>query len=208
MIKRVIPFFTVLAVAVLASCQQSAKLPVYGSRDVEPGKTDTIYKTIPAFSFLNQDSVAFTQENLKGKIYVADFFFTSCSSICPVMHRNMKTIYDAYKGNPEIMFLSHTIDAKYDKPWRLKKYAQKLGVDDKQWQFVWGEKKDVYAIAEKDYLVAVQEDSTARDGFIHQGWLVLIDPDKRIRGAYDGTLPEQTAKLKDDIAVLMKEYAK
>ncbi|PST82908.1 SCO family protein [Pedobacter yulinensis] len=201
-------FFAMMVLFACAACRQPGKLPIYGPRDVAPGQTDTVYKTIPPFSFLNQDSVPLTQDAFKGKVYVADFFFTSCSSICPVMHRNMKTLYDAYKGNPDVLFLSHTIDEKYDKPSRLKKYAQKLGVDEKQWQFVWGPKKDVYSIAEKDYLVAVQEDSTARDGFVHQGWLVLIDPDKRIRGAYDGTLPEQTGKLKKDIATLLAEYKK
>lgn len=195
-----------------AACTQEKKLPIYGDREAKitkdangNEKIDTVYKTIPNFKFLNQDSIEVTQDAFNNKIYVADFFFTSCTTICPVMHRNMKTIYDKYKGNPEVMFLSHTIDFKYDKPSVLKKYAQKLGVDVPQWQFLYGDKKEVYGLAEKDYLVAVQEDSAATDGYVHQGWLVLVDKHKRIRGAYDGTKPEEVEKLKSDMDILLAE---
>lgn len=199
-------------VTLLFSCTQEKKLPIYGDKEAKitkdangNEKIDTVYKTIPNFRFLNQDSVYITQDTFKDKIYVADFFFTSCSTICPIMHRNMKTIFDKYKGNKDVMFLSHTIDFKYDKPSVLKRYAQKLGVDVPQWQFVWGDKKEVYGLAEKDYLVAVQEDSAATDGYVHQGWLVLIDKQKRIRGAYDGTKPEEVEKLKADMDILLAE---
>lgn len=198
--------------ALLFSCTQDKKLPIYGDKEAKitkdangNEKIDTVYKTIPNFRFLNQDSVYITNDTFKDKIYVADFFFTSCSTICPIMHRNMKTIFDKYKGNKDVMFLSHTIDFKYDKPSVLKRYAQKLGVDVPQWQFVWGDKKEVYGLAEKDYLVAVQEDSAATDGYVHQGWLVLIDKQKRIRGAYDGTKPEEVEKLKADMDILLAE---
>ncbi|WP_461790697.1 SCO family protein [Pedobacter sp.] len=198
--------------ALLFSCTQDKKLPIYGDKEAKitkdadgNEKIDTVYKTIPNFKFLNQDSVYINQDTFKDKIYVADFFFTSCSTICPIMHRNMKTIFDKYNGNKDVMFLSHTIDFKYDKPSVLKRYAQKLGVDVPQWQFVWGDKKEVYGLAEKDYLVAVQEDSAATDGYVHQGWLVLIDKQKRIRGAYDGTKPEEVEKLKADMDILLAE---
>ncbi len=211
--KKILSYLYAACLAVLAvSCTQEKKLPIYGDREAKitkdangNEKIDTIYKTIPNFKFLNQDSIEITQDTFKDKIYVADFFFTSCSTICPIMHRNMKTLFDAYKDNKDIMFLSHTIDFKYDKPSVLKKYAQKLGVDVPQWQFVWGDKKDVYTLAEKDYLVAVQEDNAATDGYVHQGWLVLIDKHKRIRGAYDGTKPEEVEKLKNDMGILLAE---
>lgn len=106
------------------------------------------------------------------------------------------------------MFLSHTIDFKYDKPSVLKKYAQKLDVYDPKWQFVYGPKDSIYTIAEKSYLVAVQVDSNDREGYVHQGFLVLIDKDRRIRGAYDGTNPEQVEQLRKDIPVLLDEYKK
>ena len=121
------------------------------------------------------------------------------------MHRNLKEVYEQFKDNKEVGFLSHTIDFKYDKPSVLKKYAQKLGVDTKIWQFVYGSKEEVYHLAEHDYLVAVGEDSTARDGYIHQGWLVLIDKQKRIRGAYDGTKTEQVAQMEKDMTILLAE---
>jgi protein SCO1/2 len=202
---------TVLTFVVFA-CNNEKKLPIYGQREAKTVKAadgtetvDTVYQTIPAFNLLNQDSIIITQDAFKGKVYVADFFFTSCSTICPTMHRNLKGIFDAYQDNPEVMFLSHTIDFKYDKPSVLKNYARKLGVDGPKWQFVYGTKDEVYQLAEKNYLVAVAEDSTATDGYIHQGWLVLIDKEKRMRGAYDGTKSDQVAQLQKDIAVLLAE---
>lgn len=199
------------SLALLGSCTNDKKLPIYGEREArinKDGEVDTIYQTIPAFGFLNQDSVLITQDAFKDKIYIADFFFTSCSTICPIMHRNLKTVFDQYKDNDEVMFLSHTIDFKYDKPSTLKRYAQKLGVDGNKWQFVWGTKDSIYHIAEKNYLVAVGEDETEKDGYIHQGWLVLIDKDKKMRGAYDGTKTEQVDQLKKDIEILLAEYKK
>lgn len=202
-------------ILLFAACKESRTLPILGPRDTKEVKNtdgtttvDTVYKTIPAFSFLNQDSLPVTGDTFKNKIYIADFFFTSCTTICPTMHRNMKTIFDEYKDNPEVMFLSHTIDFKYDIPSKLKKYATKLGVDGAKWQFAYGSKDSVYKIAEKDYLVAVMEDSTAKENYVHQGWLVLIDKNKHIRGAYDGTNPEQVAQLKKDIPVLLAEEKK
>ena len=115
-------------------------------------KIDTIYQTIPNFSFLNQDSTLITQDAFKNKIYVADIFFTSCTTICPTMHRNLKTVYEDFKNNPDVMFISHTIDFKYDKPSVLKKYAEKLGVNTNKWEFVYGNKEEIYSIAEKNYL--------------------------------------------------------
>lgn len=197
------------------ACNNKKTLPILSARLGVETKTvdgkqviDTIYKTIPNWSFYNQDSVLINQDTFKGKVYVTDFFFTSCSTICPTMHRNLKTVYDAFSTTDDVAFLSHTIDFKYDKPSKLKAYAQKLGVDTKRWQFVWGEKDKVYPLAEKDYLVAVQEDSAATDGYIHQGWLVLVDKEGRLRGAYDGTKTEEVEKLKNDIFVLLEEYKK
>jgi protein SCO1/2 len=196
----------------LISCNNEKKLPFYGEREAKTTKhadgttsVDTVYQTIPAFKLLNQDSIYITQDAFKDKIYVADFFFTSCSTICPTMHRNLKEVYNQFKDNPDVMFLSHTIDFKYDKPSVLKKYAQKLGVDGKKWQFVYGPKEEVYKLAEHSYLTVVQEDGTAPDGYIHQGWLTLIDKHKRMRGAYNGTDSVEVGKLKKDIAILLAE---
>lgn len=197
------------------SCTREKKLPIIGNRDTKTVKlsdgstrVDTVYQTIPDFHFLNQDSVEINNDTFKNKVYVADFFFTSCPSICPVMHRNLKKVYEEFKNNPEVMFLSHTIDYKYDTPHVLKKYATKLGVDDKKWQFAYGTRDDVYTLAEKSYLTAVQEDSTEKGMYVHQGWLVLIDKDRRMRAVYDGTDPKSVERLNEDIDVLLAEYKK
>ena len=197
------------------SCTRERKLPIIGNRDTKTVKladgstrVDTVYQTIPQFGFLNQDSIEINNDTFKNKVYVADFFFTSCPSICPVMHRNLKKVYEEFKNNPEVMFLSHTIDYKYDTPHVLKKYAAKLGVDDKKWQFAYGTRDEVYTIAEKSYLTSVQEDSTEKGMYVHQGWLVLIDKDRRMRAVYDGTDPKSVEKLNEDIPVLLAEYKK
>lgn len=206
--------YTLLTISILSACTSSSpkKLPILGPRTTverqESGKmiTDTVYATIPKFMFLNQDSVEVTEEAFKGKIYVADFFFTTCPSICPIMHRNLLKVYEKYKDNPEIMLASHTIDYKHDYPSVMKKYATKLGVEGTQWEFLWGARDSVYKLAEKNYLVAVSEDKNAPGGYVHQGWLVLVDKERRIRGAYDGTVDEQVNKLLKDMDVLLQEY--
>lgn len=215
--NKIISYFAIFLVSaiILSSCKQDKKLPFYGERHAETirdaagvEKIDTVYQTIPNWSFLNQDSVITSNIATDGKVYVADFFFTSCTTICPTMHRNLMKVYNEFKSNSNVMFVSHTIDFKYDKPSVLKKYAQKLGVDGAKWQFLYGSKDSVYTLAEKSYLVAVGEDSTAKDGYIHQGYLVLIDKDRRIRGAYDGTKEDQVEQLRKDIPILLAEYKK
>ncbi len=196
---------------IFACSSSDRKLPIYGERtpvekEIDGKKVvDTVYQTIPDFSFLNQDSVQLTQDFFKGKIYVANFFFTHCPSICPTMQRNLLKAYEKYKGNDKIAFLSHSIDFKYDQPYILKDYANKLGVDNDQWQFVNGSKADIYGMADR-YLVYAKEDANAPGGYDHQGYLVIIDPDKRIRGAYDGTDQTQVNKLLEDLDVILKEY--
>lgn len=205
-------FYLVLLTVFLFSCKdKSRRLPFLQLETIERvvnGKTviDSTFRTIPAFKLLNQDSVIVTEKNFDGTIYVADFFFTSCPTICPVMHRNLLKVYQRYKGNPEVKLASHTIDVKYDTPSRLKNYATKLGVEGTQWEYLWGTRDEIYALAERNYLVAAQEDKNAPGGFVHQGYLVLVDKEKRIRGAYDGTQDKEVAQLMEDMDVLLKEY--
>lgn len=202
-----------LALAALgfSSCQSNTKtLPIYGQREpvekIVDGKTvtDTLYHTIPAFKFLNQDSVYITDKNYDNKVYIANFFFTHCPSICPTMNRNLLKVYEQYKDSDQVYFLSHSIDFKYDQPHVLKEYANKLGVSNDHWNFVTGSKADIYGIANQ-YLVYTAEDKNAPGGYDHQGYLVLIDKQKRIRGAYDGTNDEQVAKLQKELAILLEE---
>lgn len=203
-----------LSVLFLFSCKDQPKrlpfLQLEQTERVVDGKTviDSVFRTIPAFKLLNQDSVPVTEKDFNGAIYVADFFFTSCPTICPTMHRNLMKVYEKYKGNPEVKLASHTIDVKYDTPSRMKAYAKKLGVEGTQWEYLWGSRDEIYALAERNYLVSAQEDKNAPGGFIHQGYLVLVDKEKRIRGAYDGTLDKDVQQLMADMDILLKEYKK
>ena len=208
-------YLMLATLVVLQSCNSGAqrKLPILGEREpverVVDGKTivDTIYQTIAPFSYLNQDSIKVTDKDFDGKIYVADFFFTSCNTICPVMHRNMLKVYEKFQNNPEVKILSHSIDTKYDVPSRLKKYAGKLGIEGNQWEFVHGSSDSIYNVSAKNYLVAAYEDKSDPQGFVHQGWFILVDKDKRLRGAYDGTKPDQVNLLIDDMQILLDEKA-
>jgi protein SCO1/2 len=188
-----------LIILSLAACKQKDQpLPILGRPDA----------VIPAFQFYNQDSTRVTNRDFDGTIYVADFFFTSCPTICPTMHRNLLRVYDKYKGNKEVKLLSHTIDVKYDVPSRLKAYSKKLGISGNQWEFLWGSRDSIYTLAEKNYLVSVNEDKNGPGGFVHQGYLVLVDKEKRIRGAYDGTLKKDVDQLMKDMDILLQEYQK
>ena len=206
--------FVIGIVLLYASCKfgnSSKILPIYGNRQAVTRNvngqtiTDTVYQTIPAFKFVNQYGDSVGSKNLAGKIYVADFFFTSCPSICPVMQRNMLNVYNAYKTAKDVKILSYTIDPKYDSVAVLKNYAGKLGVTGNTWWFLQGKKEDTYNLAEKNFLVAVKKDSTVSGGYIHQGYFVLVDKKSRIRGAYDGTDQKQVGQLIDDIKTLQDE---
>ncbi len=211
--KKVLLF--VLAAIAIQSCtgKSDQKLPILGNREpierIVDGKTvvDTIYQTIQPFSYLNQDSVALSDKDFDGKIYVADFFFTSCNSICPVMHRNMLNVYKKFKDHPKVKFLSHSIDIKYDLPSRLKTYATKLGIEGNQWEFVHGSRDSIFDISARNYLVSAFEDSSNPQGLVHQGWFILVDTKKQIRGAYDGTNEDQVKQLMEDMDKLLKEEA-
>lgn len=185
------PLFLALC---LISCQTGQPLPILGR------------KPVGHFSFLNQDSIAITNKTFDGKIYIANFFFTSCTTICPAMNAIMKTLFERYKDDPEVMFLSHSIDFKYDTPSRLRQYAKKLGAyGSGKWQFAHGSRDEIYSIAAKSYISAVAEDPGTRENFVHQGYLLLVDQQRRLRGAYDSDNPEQIKQLQHDIDVLLKE---
>jgi protein SCO1/2 len=205
-----------LAVIILAfsACKTNSgkkTLPIYGQRQAVTKTvngqtvTDTVYQTVPAFTFINQNGDSTGSKNLEGNIYVADFFFTTCPSICPIMQRNMLNVYNAFKDSANFKIISFTIDPKHDTPAILKKYADKLGVTGNTWWFLNGDRDDVYQLATKSYLVAVTQDSTAAGGYVHQGYFVLIDKQKRIRGAYDGTDMKQVNQLIADIKTLRTE---
>ncbi len=199
--------------AAVAACnnETSKTLPILGSRDpvtkVVDGKTiiDTLYHRIPDFQLLNQDSVLITNQLFGNGVYIANFFFTHCPSICPIMQRNLLKVYEKYKGDERVKFLSHSIDFRHDSPSVLKSYAEKLGVTNDQWQFVTGSKAAVYGLSDS-YMVYTKEDSNIPGGYDHSGYLLLVDSNRHIRGAYDGTNDEQIQLLLDELAILLKEY--
>ncbi|TLV01614.1 SCO family protein [Dyadobacter luticola] len=190
------------------------KLPILGERDwtkkTVDGKevVDTVYNTIPPFSFVDQKGDTITEKVVENKIYVTDFFFTTCPTICPVMKREMIKVYNAYKGNPEVMILSHSIDPEHDTPQVLNTYAKDLGVEGNQWLFLTGQKEKIYEIGQNSYMSTAKEDKTADGGYIHSGAFILVDKDKHVRGMYDGTTDEGTQKLIADIETLLSEYKK
>ncbi|WP_157505048.1 SCO family protein [Dyadobacter beijingensis] len=165
------------------------------------------YPAIPPFAFTNQDNRPVTEADFKGKIYVADFFFTTCPTICPVMKKNMLKVYDEVKDNPDVRILSHTIDPEHDTPAVLKTYSNDLGVSNATWQFVTGDREKIYEIGQQHYLITAAEDAKSPGGFLHSGHFVLLDKDRHIRGMYDGTTDEGTYELIRDIRTLLKEYA-
>ena len=209
--KKLLLFAAIFRLLQACTNKSDNKLPILGNREpverIVDGKTivDTVYQTISAFSYLNQDSVLVTDKDFDHKIYIADFFFTSCNTICPVMHRNLLEVYKKFKDNPNVKILSHSIDVKYDLPSRLKSYASKLGVESDKWVFVHGSRDSIFNISAKSYLVAAYEDNADPQGLVHQGWFVLVDTKKQLRGAYDGTSEEQVKQMMLDMEKLLKE---
>lgn len=163
------------------------------------------YHKISNFSLTNQNGETVTEENYHNKIYVADFFFTTCPSICPIMTENMFYIQEK-TINKDILLVSYSVTPEIDSVAQLKKYAIEKGVDDSRWNLLTGEKKDIYELARKSYLVAKNNGDGGKYDMIHTENFVLIDKEKRIRGFYDGTNKEEMDKLLNDIQILEKSY--
>lgn len=189
---------------VVLGCQQEKKLPFLGPKEI--GKQgDTLYHKIPEFKFLNQDSLWISEKDMAGKIYVADFFFTTCPTICPKMKTQLLRIYDKFAEDDRVRILSHTIDPEYDGVRVLKEYAKKLNISSPRWNLLTGKKSDIYRLGEKSYMVTAQEDANEVGGFVHSGAFILVDQDRHVRGIYDGTKEEDVNHLMEDIGLLLKE---
>jgi protein SCO1/2 len=200
------------AFALLYACQSAPRqeeLPILGWREAQEtmidGKLviDTVYHQIADFAFFNQDSTLVTGETFAGKIYVTDFFFTTCPTICPIMQNQLLRVYERFKEEPSVMILSHTIDPARDTVGKLREYAANMGVSSEKWHFVTGEQEAIYNMAQYSYMVTAMEDAAAEGGFYHNGYFILIDQQKRIRGVYDGTDKESVDKLMADIPKLV-----
>lgn len=188
--------------------QPKRRLPIYQPNMVNAELVDSTlqhvkkYHRIADFSLLNQNNDTITQENYRDKIYVADFFFTTCPTICPIMTANLVEVQAALADDPEVLLLSHSVTPEIDSVAQLKKYAIEKGVNDAKWNLVTGDKEQIYELARKSYL-AVQEDG---DGgpfdMIHTENFILVDKQRRIRGFYDGTKEEEMDRLLSDIEIL------
>ena len=186
------------------SCEmKQSPLPIFGEREVVNG--DTLYHRIAPFRFVDQDSAVITNETFRGKIYVTDFFFTSCRTICPIMKTQLVRVHETFLEDDEVLILSHTIDPEYDSVALLHDYAGRLGARSAKWHFVTGVKDSIYKIAQTSYFATALEDDSEPDGFIHSGAFLLIDKGGRIRGKYDGTVPAEVDRLISDIDRLKRE---
>lgn len=179
-------------------------LPVVGPKTVA-ANGDTVYHTIKVFSLLNQYKEIVTQKNTDNKVYVANFFFATCQSICPAMSNQLGRVQEAEKNNADFLILSHTVNPMNDTAEVLFEYAGKYGAIKNKWHFLTGDKKAIYTLAKESYLVNALEDDGTPEGFIHSEALLLVDKQKRIRGIYDGTDSLQVNKLINDISILKTE---
>lgn len=192
--------------------QHFIHLPTFYPVDVKKStvdgkeKTDTIYHTLPPFKFVNQNGDTVSEKNIDGKILIADFFFTTCPTICPKMSMQMERVQEKYKSLDNFIIISHSVNPEHDSIPVLAGYAKLFNAGSKKWMLVTGKKKDIYDLAIDGYKLAVQEDPRAPGGFLHSEMFVLVDKDKHIRGYYDGTTVTDVNKLIDDIKMLLAEY--
>jgi protein SCO1/2 len=186
-------------------------LPVFQPAQVNKELVDSTiqyvkkYHTIADFSLINQNGKTVTQDTYNDKIYIADFFFTTCQTICPIMTDHMVILQNKLKHDPDVMLLSHTVTPKIDSVAQLKKYALNKGVLDTKWNLVTGDKKEIYELARKSYLAVKSYGDGGDYDMIHTENFILVDQKKRIRGYYDGTRKEDIELLLSDIDILKKE---
>lgn len=186
-------------------------LPIYTPSIVNPELVDTTVQYvannhfIADFAFTNQNGKTITQKDYEGKIYVADFFFTTCQSICPLMADNMVWLQEKIKNNPDVMLLSHSVTPDIDSVSVLKAYAKRKGVIDSKWNLVTGNKKDIYYIARKSYLAVKTGKPEELYDMVHTENFILVDQKRRVRGFYDGTKREEVEKLLEDITFLCQK---
>ena len=204
----VIVLSTIILTLFYSALKPKKMLPIYNPSMVNPELVDSTvqyiskYHTIADFSFTNQNGKKITQKDYDGKIYVADFFFTTCGSICPKMTTNLVQVQKAFINNPKVMLLSHTVFPETDSVSVLKKYAIKNGVIDSKWNLVTGDKKQIYTMARKSYLAVKLGKPNELYDMVHTENFVLVDSKRRVRGFYDGTKEEDIQQLIEDIKFL------
>lgn len=208
----VLGIISVVVIALFYSVLKPKKtLPIYTPSMVNPELVDSTVQYVAAnhfiadFSFINQDGKQITQKDYAGKIYVADFFFTTCKTICPMMSDNMVWLQEKIKNNPKVMLLSHSVTPDIDSVPVLKAYAEAKGAISGKWNLVTGDKKEIYYIARKSYLAVKTGKPEELYDMVHTENFVLVDDKRRVRGFYDGTKREEVEKLWKDITFLCQE---
>ena len=217
-LKQLKVFFFVLAVVsgviiyfIYSALNVEQPLPIYAPNRVDAELVDSTiqhkkkHHKIAAFELINQNGKIITQDTYKDKIYVADFFFTTCQTICPIMTDQMGRVQQEILNDDEVMLLSHSVTPEIDSVAQLKRYAIEKGVNDKKWNLVTGDRKQIYDLARKSYLV-VKDDNSEDYGMVHTENFALIDKNKQIRGLYNGISPSSVDSLIQDIKRLKKEY--
>lgn len=192
-------FLVLFATVAMWSCESPSEikespLPKLGNYYLDG--QDTVYHQIADFKFVNQMGDTISSSTVKGKVYVADFFFTSCPTICPIMKKEMLRVYEKFKDNPEFLILSHSIDPTYDTQEVLRDYSEKLGIMDAgTWNFLTGDQEKIFELAQTSYITTAMADQDEPGGFVHTGAFVLVDQDGHIRGVFDGTKTDQVDRL-------------
>lgn len=211
MIRTVLLLFAIILYGCTTESQMKRVLPIYGEREFveleKDGKLvyDTVFHQIPEFRYQNQDGEWVDNSKVNGRVFVADFFFTSCPSICPKMTSQLKRLQILTEDIPELRFLSFSIDPEVDQPEVLRKYIQEYGVSTRNWDFLTGDEEETHELGVKGFLVHAESDEDAPGGFAHSPSFVLVDRDGHIRGIYDGTSTEDVDQLNKDIRRLLKE---
>ncbi|TVZ52871.1 SCO family protein [Dokdonia sp. Hel_I_53] len=211
LIITMIVLSSIILTLIYSQLKTTPQLPIYQPEMVEKSLVDTTlqdvkkYHRIADFELTNQNNKIITQDFYKDKIYVADFFFTTCQDICPIMTEHMVEIQNKLKDDPSVLLLSHTVIPEYDTPEILKAYAVEKGVDDTKWNLVTGPREQIYTLARKSYL-AVKDIPGEENEMVHTENFMLIDKKKQIRGYYDGTSSESIEQLLEDIEILKESY--
>jgi protein SCO1/2 len=215
--KTLVPSVIIVIIGITIAYFMISKpkpLKVFNPADINPKLVDESLQStnknhrVGDFNLTDQDGNTVTPNNFKDKIYVTDFFFVTCPTICPKMTDQMLRVYEEFKDNDAILLLSHTVMPEEDSVPVLKEYADKIEVNSNKWKFVTGDKKQIYDLARKTYFAAVTEGDGGVDDFIHTENFVLVDKEKRLRGFYDGTSKKDVDRLINDIYTLLSEYEK
>ena len=188
------------------------RLPIYTPADLDPNwvhesmRNSYTPHVVHDFEFTNQNGQIIDERTVAGKIYVAEFFFTTCPGICPTLTKHTKRIQDAFIDDDDVLILSHTVHPEHDSVQVLKAFAEMHGIKSKKWHLLTGSKEELYGISRKGYFAISYVPDLSEYGFIHTENVVLVDKDRRLRGIYNGTKPHEINRLIEDINVLKKEY--